>query len=231
VAYAADFAVADFGFRAADFAADFVADFARRISRRTPRRTPFDHATDFAADFRRIFLRSKNLVNYMLKIIKKSDAKIRRVLHSLIRQAASSGVSAESDALFTQGGGVGVGGASCAPGLGSRPGCGGGFFRGGFFCGGFCGGVLILPCLILVQTVQSYALSPMPKIMFLEKLLAWLMRGFRRPSVIKHQTWLVSYLGYGGSYPMDYAMVMFQTSVCLASVLCHVSNFSKKVHA
>jgi hypothetical protein len=107
--------------------------FARRISRRISRRTPFDHTTDFAADFRRIFLRSKNLVNYTLKTIKKSDAKIRRVLHSLIRQAASSGVSAESDALFAQGAGVGVGGASCAPGLGSRPGCGGGFFRGGFF--------------------------------------------------------------------------------------------------
>ena len=69
-------------------------------------------------------------------------------------------------------------------------------------------------------------LSPMPKIRFLEKLLAWLMRGFRRPSVIKHQTWLVSYLGYGGSYPTDYAMVLFQTSVCLASVLCYISNSS-----
>ena len=92
------------------------------------------------------------------------------------------------------------------------------------FRGGFCGGVLILPCLTLVQTMQSYALSTMPTIRFLETLLAWLMRGFKRPSAIKHQTWLVSYLGYRGSYPMDYAMVMFQTSVCLASVLCHVSN-------
>ena len=36
VACAADFAAADFGFRAADFAADFVADF---------------RAADFAADF------------------------------------------------------------------------------------------------------------------------------------------------------------------------------------
>ena len=35
----------------------------------------------------------------------------------------------------------------------------------------------------------------------------------------------------GGSFPIDYAMIVSQASVHLASVLCHVSNISQTIHA
>ena len=179
----------------------FVADFRGGFPRRILRRNPPSIWVNHAADFAADFCLVHNPVNYMSKSHRTSTTKIHRNSSPHARLVCDCTLPVFFTACF----------AACpSTGILHYVTYTADFFRGGFCAADFC--------------AADFCAADFRG--------GFLLRGFRWPSVITHQTWLGSYVGYREQLSNWLCHHGCLSNVFhLASVLCHVSDISKQIHA